>query len=238
MNFDPPLISATLLKRYKRFLADVRLHNGELITAHCPNTGSMLNCADPNQPCWLSLSDNVKRKYPYTLEITTATHGGLAGINTHRANALVEEALTAGVITELNGFDKLQREVTYGQEKSRVDFLLQYADKQCYLEVKNVTLSMENQIAMFPDAVTSRGTKHLRELVSMIEQGNRAVLLYCVQLSSVNSMTVANHIDPQYADTLYWAQQQGLEVLAYQAEMSNTEIVLNKAINVSMNANA
>ena len=230
MQFNPPLLSGTLLKRYKRFLADVRLSDGSLITAHCPNTGSMLHCADVDQPCWLSLSDNVKRKYPHTLEITTATYGGLAGVNTNRANALVEEALTSGVIQEFHGFDQLRREVTYGEENSRIDFLLSYADQDCYLEVKNVTLAMNAEVAMFPDAVTVRGAKHLRELAAMAQLGHRAVLLFCVQLTTVNRVSVASHIDPQYAETLKWAQQQGVEVLAYQALMSEAEIVLNKAI--------
>ena len=163
MKFDPALGEGLLLRRYKRFLADIQLSSGEIITIHCPNTGSMKNCWLENTPCWFSDSGNAKRKYRHTLEITTTPEGALAGVNTGRANALVEEAIHSGVIRELQGYDSLRREVKYGEENSRIDLLLSRDDGDCYVEVKNVTLA-EGARGMFPDAVSVRGAKHLREL--------------------------------------------------------------------------
>jgi sugar fermentation stimulation protein A len=219
---------ARLLKRYKRFLADIRLPNGTELTIHCPNTGSMKNCVLSESPCWYSVSDSKTRKYPQTLEVVTAPGGHLAGINTARTNELVEQALRDEVIAELRGYKTLRREVVYGSEKSRIDFLLSnralLVDKPedarlCYLEVKNVTLMEAEGEGFFPDAVSERGSKHLRELMAMVEQGHRAVLLFCVQHTGIQSVRAAAHIDPVYAATLQAARAAGVEFIAYAARI-------------------
>jgi sugar fermentation stimulation protein A len=235
MKFSPPLQQATLLKRYKRFLADIRLDTGndksaEQTTIHCPNTGSMKNCWAPETPCWFSVSDNPKRKYPFTWEIATTPAGDLAGINTGRANALVVEAINNGVISELQGYDELRTEVKYGEENSRIDILLSGEQGLCYVEIKNCTLLEEK--GYFPDAVSTRGTKHLRELIAMVEAGHRAVLLFCVQHTGIESVAPAAHIDSAYAETFAEAVSAGVEVLAYRARLSAEEISLEQAIPV------
>lgn len=232
MKFSPPLQQATLLKRYKRFLADIRLDNGEETTIHCPNTGSMKNCWEAETPCWYSVSDNPKRKYPFTWEIATTPAGDLAGINTGRANALVVEAINDGVVTELQGYDELRTEVKYGEENSRIDILLSGEQGQCYVEIKNCTLLEDDNKGYFPDAVSTRGTKHLRELIAMVEAGHRAVLLFCVQHSGIKSVAPAAHIDAAYAETFAEAVNAGVEVLAYRAQMSAEEIKLVQALPV------
>lgn len=217
---------ALLLKRYKRFLADIRLPGGTELTIHCPNTGSMKNCVLPESPCWYSVSDSKTRKYPQTLEVVTTPGGYLAGINTMRTNALVERALRENVIAELRGYKTLRREVVYGSEKSRIDFLLSDSEsltdnredaRLCYLEVKNVTLMEAEGEGFFPDAVSERGSKHLRELMAMVEHGHRAVLLFCVQHTGIKSVKAAHHIDSVYGETLLAAVNAGVEVLAYTA---------------------
>src|SRR5690606_16587734 len=164
MRFDPPLEEGRLIRRYKRFLADIETVNGELLTIHCPNTGSMLNCQVEGGQVWFSRSNDPKRKLPGTWEIGETPQGRLFCVNTGRANGLIEEALRGGVITELNGFTELKREVAYGQESSRIDFRLDYPGGPAYIEVKSVTLGFDgSSVAAFPDAVTQRGAKHLRE---------------------------------------------------------------------------
>lgn len=217
-----PLYPAVLRKRYKRFLADILLPDGRELTIHCPNTGSMKNCVVPDSPCWYSVSDSKTRKYPQTLELVTTPGNHLAGINTARANELVDLAIRAGVISELQGYLSLQREQVYGQEKSRIDFLLgeNPADARlCYVEVKNVTLMETACEGFFPDAVSERGTKHLRELMMMVRQGHRAVLLFCVQHTGIKRVRPADHIDKLYGATLREAKVAGVEVLAYAAEI-------------------
>ncbi|MDP5209149.1 DNA/RNA nuclease SfsA [Microbulbifer sp. 2205BS26-8] len=225
MKFTPPLQKATLLRRYKRFLADVESPEGEVFTIHCPNTGSMKNCWIVGGPCWYSDSGNHKRKYRHTLEITATPEGALAGVNTGRANALVEEAVLAGTIRELQGYESLRREVRYGEEKSRIDFLLSGRAGVCYVEVKNVTLA-KGRRGFFPDAVSVRGAKHLRELQKLAERGVRTVLFYCVQHSGIESVEAAREIDPGYAEALDSAVSTGVEVLAYKARLSAGEITL------------
>lgn len=232
MLFEPPLQPATLLRRYKRFLADVTLPSGETITLHCPNTGSMKNCVVPGSECWFSGSTNPKRKYPNTWEIATTVAGGLAGVNTHRANALVTEALGRGLIPELLGFKQMAREVRYGHENSRIDFLLSFDDQLCYVEVKNVTLVETAGQGLFPDAVSLRAVKHLRELQAMVKQGHRAVIFFCAQLQNVGYVAPADHIDPRYGDSLRQAAQAGVETMAYRADLSPGEIVLAESIPV------
>ena len=227
MKFSSPLIPATLIRRYKRFLADVTLETGEQVTVHTPNTGSMLGCAEPGSRVWLKDSGNPARKYPLGWELSSSESGTLIGVNTHLANQLVQEGIETGAIAELQGYESLRREVGYGNEGSRIDLLLQHtARPACYIEVKNVTLLLEAGVAAFPDAVSQRGSKHLRELIGMVRQGYRAVLLFCVQRADAEVMVPAREIDPVYADTLATAVQQGVEVMVYRARVSPTEIRL------------
>jgi len=229
VKLDPPLQQAVLLRRYKRFLADIETPSGETFTIHCSNTGSMKNCWVENTPCWYSDSGNPKRKYRHTLEVTTTPEGALAGVNTGRANDLVEEAIARGVVAELAGYDCLRREVRYGDENSRIDLLLQGAAGDCYVEVKNVTLA-EGCRGLFPDAVSSRGAKHLRELRKLAASGVRAVLFYCVQHTGIETVEAAREIDPAYAGALDEAVAAGVEVLAYRASINADEIALREAI--------
>ncbi|MCY1271976.1 Sugar fermentation stimulation protein A [compost metagenome] len=225
MRFEPPLEEGRLLQRYKRFLADIETPQGERLTIHCPNTGSMLNCLSPGCRVWFSRSANPKRKLPGTWELSETPQGRLACVNTARANALVEEALRGGLIGELAGFATLKREVAYGVEKSRADFRLDYPGGPAFVEVKSVTLGFDaTPVAAFPDAVTLRGSKHLRELAALARQGVRAVQLYCVNLSGIEAVRPAAEIDPQYAAALREAVRAGVEVLAYGAEVGSVEI--------------
>ena len=226
MKFTQELVSGTLLRRYKRFLADVELENGEMVTAHTPNTGSMMGCCEPGSPVWLSRSDNPKRKYALSWEIVGVEGDTLVGINTGLPNRLVAEAIDNGVVKELQGYADLRKEVRYGKEKSRIDILLE--DEQlglCYVEVKNVTLVNDGH-AFFPDAVSSRGAKHLRELAAMCEAGHRGVIFFCVQRVDALDVSPADDIDPEYGKTLREAMASGVEALAYRAEVSPQEISL------------
>jgi sugar fermentation stimulation protein A len=176
---------------------------------------------------WLQDSGNPARKYRLGWELSTSEGGTLIGVNTHLANQLVREGIEAGVIAELQGYDSLRREVRYGQEGSRIDLLLQHAARPaCYIEIKNVTLLRDEGVAAFPDAVSQRGTKHLRELTNLVQQGYRAVLMFCVQRADADVVEPAGDIDPIYADTLRTAVRQGVEVLAYQAQVTTSEITL------------
>ncbi|MEE4073374.1 DNA/RNA nuclease SfsA [Pseudomonas viridiflava] len=233
MRFSPELEQGRLIVRYKRFLADIETDSGELLTIHCPNTGSMLNCMMPGGRVWFSRSSDPKRKLPGTWEISETPQGRFACINTGRANSLVEEALRAGVITELNGFTALKREVAYGQENSRVDFRLEYPDGFVYLEVKSVTLGFDGSpVAAFPDAVTQRGARHLRELAALAREGVRSVLLYCVNLTGIESVRPAQEIDPAYALALKDAMDAGVEVLAYGVQLDPQEVRIDRRLQV------
>lgn len=227
MHFTPPLASATLIKRYKRFLADVVTPEGELLTLHCANTGSMTGCATPGVTVWYSTSSVATRKYPHSWELTYTQAGDVICVNTLRANALVKEALSEQRLLALAGYTHLASEVKYGSERSRIDFMLQADDRlNCYIEVKSVTLLQLGR-GYFPDAVTTRGQKHLRELMSVVAGGERAVLLFAVLHSGINAVSPARHIDPTYAQLLIEAQQQGVEVLAYKAEFSADTMILH-----------
>ena len=230
MKISPAFEEAIFIKRYKRFFADIELRDGSELTIHCANTGSMKNCLSPGQPCWFSRSDNPKRKLPGTLEIITTTGGRLAGVNTVRPNKLVVEAIENGVISELEGYDTLRTEVRYGEEKSRIDILLEQGEAQCFIEVKSVTLEAQGKQARFPDAVTSRGAKHLRELMHVVEQGQRGVLVFCVQLSDIEEVCAAEDIDPLYSQTLVEAIAAGVEVLVYGCRLSEDEIVIDRKL--------
>jgi sugar fermentation stimulation protein A len=228
VKFSSDLIPATLIRRYKRFLADVTLvGNDTMVTVHTPNTGTMLGCAVPGSRVWLQDSGNPARKYRLGWELSTSEAGDLIGVNTHLANQLVREGIESGVIAELQGYASLRQEVRYGQESSRIDLLLQHkARPACYIEVKNVTLVRNEGVAAFPDAVSQRGTKHLRELTNLVQQGYRAVLLFCVQRADAKVVEPARDIDPTYADTLRTAVKQGVEVLAYRAQVTTSAITL------------
>lgn len=233
MRFDPPLEEGRLLRRYKRFLADIETAGGEQLTIHCPNTGSMLNCMSEGCRVWFSRSQDPKRKLPGTWELGETPHGRLACINTARANALVEEALRGGVITELAGFTGLRREVRFGEENSRADFCLEFTTGPAWIEVKSVTLGFaDSAVAAFPDARTERGTRHLRELAAQARAGVRAVQLYCVNLSGIKAVRAAQEIDPAYAAGLREAREAGVEVLAYGAEITPEAIRLVRRLDV------
>lgn len=230
MNFDPPLTQGVLLKRYKRFLVDVRLASGEVIVLHCANTGSMKRCLVAESPCWFSWADKPGRKLPGTLEIVTTAAGELAGVNTGRANALVREAIAAGRIAELSGYENIASEVRYGSENSRIDLLLTQGERLCYVEVKNVTLEAGDGWAQFPDATTARGVKHLRELMRVAAEGHRAVLFFCTQLSGARKVSPAAEIDPNYARTLCEAMNSGVEVFSYGCRLAPEEISIQHRI--------
>ncbi len=234
MIFAPPLEAGVFLRRYRRFFADVRCTDGSELTLHCANTGSMRNCGVPGSRCWFSRSHDPRRKLPGTLEIVTTGDGRRAGVNTGRANALVAEALGHDRIGALVGYPELRREVRYGSENSRIDFLLGGSGSPCYLEVKSVTLSLGDGVAAFPDAVTQRGMKHLRELEAVSAQGARAVLLFCVQLNDVHTLVPADHLDPAYGEALRRARGQGVEVLAWACAVSAAEIRLDREIAVEL----
>lgn len=214
MIFDPPLQRATLVRRYQRFLADVQLTDGRRLTLHCPNTGSMRGCAEPGWPVWFSDSGNPQRKYPHTWELVQNGRGDWIGVNTGRANGLVKAAVLVGSIPALRGYEKVRQEVKYGSEGSRIDLLLEKPGAACFVEIKSVTLG-DGGTGYFPDAVTARGRKHLRELMQMGAQGHRAVLLFCVQHSGINVVRPADAIDPAYGCQLREAVQAGVEVLAW-----------------------
>ena len=236
MRFDPPLEEGRLIRRYKRFLADIETVSGEMLTIHCPNTGSMFNCMVEGGQVWFSRSNDPKRKLPGTWEIGETAQGRLFCVNTGRANGLIEEALRAGVIAELNGFTELKREVAYGQESSRIDFRLEYPGGPAYIEVKSVTLGFDgSSVAAFPDAVTQRGAKHLRELAHLARDGIRAVQLYCVNLSGIDAVRPAEEIDSAYAAALREAVACGVEVLAYGVRLTHEEMVVDRRLEVLLN---
>ncbi len=245
MQFSPSLQSATLIKRYKRFLADIELANGEYTTIHCANTGAMTGCDDPGNKIWYSTSDNPKRKYPCSWELSETSQGHRICVNTARANQLAIEAIQDGTIAELQGYEQLRTEVKYGNENSRIDILLCSETKpNCYIEVKSVTLLDEKCLdtgeeakfpgqGFFPDAVTTRGQKHLRELSEMAQSGSRAILLFAVLHSGIEKVSPAHHIDANYSQLLKKALEAGVEVLCYKAVLSDNEIRLVSAIDFS-----
>lgn len=225
MDFNSPLQSARLIKRYKRFLADVITPEGQTLTIHCANTGAMTGCAEPGDTVWYSTSANPKRKYAHSWELTETQAGDWICVNTLRANAVIKEALEAQKIAELTGYQSLKSEVGYGNENSRIDFLLPGENRpdrympDCYIEVKSVTL-FDGGSGYFPDAVTLRGQKHLRELEQMVKQGKRSILCFAVLHSAITQVSVAEHIDQRYAELLKEVQQNGVEILCYNATIS------------------
>ena len=220
----------TLIKRYKRFLADIKLRNGEIITAHCPNPGAMTTCWQQGDKVILTLSKNSKRKLPYTLELIQHK-GSWIGINTHRANHLVEEALNDKKILPLQKITNWQREKKYGMEKSRIDFWTTYNKQEIFLEVKSVTYQLENDsFFQFPDAKTERGQKHLRELTAMAQQGHRAILLFAIQRQNGTKFKIAKHIDSIYYKLFVKAIDMGVEVLPCITDIKENKITITGEI--------
>jgi sugar fermentation stimulation protein A len=235
MRFPSPLERGRLVRRYKRFLADVTLDTGRAVTASCANTGSMLGLSTPGSTVWLSHSDSPTRKYAYTWEMVETDLGqgpSLVGINTSHPNRLVAEAIAAGRVKKLAGYPSLRREVKYGAA-SRIDILLEDAKKgRCYVEVKNVHLMRHAGLAEFPDSVTARGVKHLRELSQMVAEGHRAVMLYLIQRTDAKRFALAGDIDPAYSEAFREARAAGVEAMAFSSRMSPEEIVLDKAVRI------
>lgn len=223
----PPLIRGTLINRYKRFMADVRLRNGHVVTAHCPNSGSMAACCEPGQLVFLSRHNSPSRRLKYTWEMIEMP-GSLVGVNTSVPNWLARAAILAGKVPELVGFDTVRTEVRYGGN-SRVDLLLEKGDKCCFVEVKNCTL-VENRAAYFPDAVTERGLKHLVELQKEVKRGNRAAMFYIIQRMDAEAFSPADHIDPAYGRELRKALKNGVEIVAYDVAIDLETIRLNRPL--------
>ena len=233
MKFKDELIQATLSRRYKRFLADVQLENGEEVTAHCANPGAMDGLKDPGIVVWLSKSDNPKRKLKYSWELAEINSFGktvLVGINTAHPNRLAMEAIEQNLVSELAGYDDCKKEVRYGQN-SRIDILLtKNAGHRCYVEVKNVHLLRQQGLAEFPDSVTKRGAKHLDELSNMVADGHRAVMLYVIQREDVTLFSIAKDKDPFYGEAFERARNRVVEMIAYACEMSTKAIQLKHKI--------
>jgi sugar fermentation stimulation protein A len=233
MRFATPLIPATLLRRYKRFLADVVLGSGEEVTVHVANPGSMIGLMSPGSKVWLSKSNNPKRKLAYSWELVAVDFGSgpeLVGINTAHPNGLVADAIAAGGIPELVGYPSVRREVKYGRN-SRIDFLLRAPDKpDCYVEVKNVHLMRQAGLAEFPDSVTVRGAKHLDELAVMVSLGKRAVMLFLIQIGSAVRFALARDIDPGYGKAFDRARAAGVEAIARRCDLTTDSIVVSSPV--------
>jgi sugar fermentation stimulation protein A len=232
VKFPDPLLRATLIKRYKRFLSDHELEDGTTVTAHCANTGAMLGLTAPGSETWLSPARNPDRKLRYSWEMIRVAPGagGLVGIHTAHPNTIVAEAIAAGNVAELAGYTGIRREVRYG-ENSRIDLLLEKdGAPPCYVEVKNVHLRREDDLAEFPDSVTQRGAKHLRELSGVVQGGGRAVMLYLVQRADCDAFALAADIDPEYAAAFAEAHQSGVEALCYACRLSEREITLDRPL--------
>ncbi|HVO96376.1 MAG TPA: DNA/RNA nuclease SfsA [Terriglobales bacterium] len=231
MRFPSKLISGTLIQRYKRFLADVRLANGEIVTVHCTNTGSMLGCKTPGSAVLISRSANLNRKLAYTWEMIRID-GAWVGINTMHPNRLVAEAIAAGAIPELGGYDAIRREVKVSGH-SRLDLCLEGAAGLCYVEIKNVTVSFDGAAA-FPDAVSERATKHLKELIRLKRKGHRAVVFFVVQRGDCDYFRPADEVDPEYGRWLRRAVKAGVEALPYVARVTPREILLAQRLDVQL----
>jgi sugar fermentation stimulation protein A len=224
----PRLISGRLIRRYKRFLADVRLSSGETVTAHCPNTGRMAGCSDPGRTVYLSCHDNPNRKYRYTWELIRMPTS-LVGVNTLVPNRLVYESLLAGGLPEFAGIKEVRREVAAGKG-SRIDLMAKVQNgARCYVEVKNCTL-VDEGVAQFPDAVTARGLKHIEELHRLARQGHRVVMFYFVQRMDAVCFRPADHIDPAYGRRLRQALEEGLEAIAYDVVLTTRQIRLHRRL--------
>ncbi len=226
MRFQTPLVPAVLIRRYKRFLADVTLDSGETVTAHCANSGSMMGLAEPGMRIWLEPNDDPKKKLKYGWRLVEHDGGDFTGVDTSVPNRALKAALMAGEVPGLQ-YKQVRPEVKYG-ENSRIDFLLSDGDKRAFVEVKSVTLSRQPGFAEFPDSVTARGLKHLGDLAATVAEGHRAVMLYLVQRTDCDRVGIAGDIDPAYAAGLAQARAAGVEVLAFDCRISPEEIVLGR----------
>lgn len=227
MKFEN-LIHGKLIKRYKRFLADIVLDNDEMITAHVPNSGAMTSTIEPNCDVWVTYHDDPKRKLKYTLELSYINNEYIC-INTKIAEKVGIEAIKNGVIKELNDYESLKPEQKYGNQNSRIDVLLEKKDEKCFVEIKSVTLKIDDYLA-FPDAVTSRGTKHLQELQDMVKEDHRAVMLYIIQRTDNLPFKIAKEIDKKYNDEFEIAKKNGVEILVYQSSIDLNEIKITKKV--------
>lgn len=229
-RFSSSLIHGKLIKRYKRFLVDVELSNGELVTAHCPNTGAMTGCDIKGVNVMLSVSNNPKRKYPYTWEYSSDLAGNLIGINSATANKVVKDALVKRQIPELQHYANVYPETKHGD--SRIDFMLQEdGAPDAYVEVKSVTLA-EGKVALFPDTVTTRGTKHCHELAAIAQQGHQAFLFFCIQRENIHAFKIAQHIDPKYAQSIEYAKENGVKILIYDCQLLDQGIRISKTLSM------
>jgi len=226
MKFDTPLIHGRLIRRYKRFLSDIQLDNGEIVVAHCTNSGSMKTCLKDNAEVYISPAQDPKRKTQYTWEMIKLNERWV-GINTMHPNLIAFEAIKNNEIPQLIGYEHVKREVKVGN--SRIDIMAQKSNETCFIEVKNVTMK-EGNIALFPDAVTTRGKKHLDELVQLKKEGIRAVMVYIIQRMDVDTFAPAEDVDPLYAKTLRKAYKNGVEIIPLQVTVSPSEIKINKQL--------
>tara|TARA_X000000950_G_scaffold73145_1_gene90857 strand:- start:227 stop:922 length:696 start_codon:yes stop_codon:yes gene_type:complete len=231
MNFKSELISGLLIKRYKRFFADIKIKN-QIVTAHCPNTGSMQGLLNAGNKVWISKTDKPNRKLKYTLEIIESGKSKV-GVNTHSSNKIVYHALKNNLINELKDFREIKPEAKFG-ENTRFDFLVFKKKNKAFIEVKNVTLSRNKKIAEFPDAITTRGLKHINELVKASKKNYKIFILYLIQRDDCNSFTIAKDIDPYYANALTKAVKNKLKILCYDCKFSTKGIKLNNRINFKL----
>jgi len=229
MKFIKRLIKGKLIKRYKRFFADINIKN-EIITAHCPNTGSMMGLLDQNNEVWISKNNNPKRKLKYTLEIIKAKDN-LVGVNTHLANKIVYEGLSNNLINEFMNSDSIKPEVYYNKN-TRFDFLVNKNNQNHFIEVKNVTLFRTNNVAEFPDAVTSRGSKHIKTLVDAIKKGYKSYVLFLVQIQNIENFQIAKDIDKIYYENYLLAKKDGVQFLAYRCNIDTNSITIEKKLNI------
>ena len=229
MKFSKRLIKGKLIKRYKRFFADINIKN-EIITAHCPNTGSMMGLLDQNNEVWISKNNDPKRKLKYTLEIIK-TKDNLVGVNTHLANKIVYEGLSNNLINEFMNSDSIKPEVYYNKN-TRFDFLVNKNNQNHFIEVKNVTLFRTNNVAEFPDAVTSRGSKHIKTLVDAIKKGYKSYVLFLVQIQNIENFQIAKDIDKIYYKNYLLAKKDGVQFLAYRCNIDTNSITIEKKLNI------
>ena len=232
MNFNKKLISGEFVKRYKRFFVDVKINN-RIITAHCPNTGSMMGLLSANNKVWLSRSENPERKLKYTLQIIEDKKS-MVGVNTHLSNKIVLKALEENLIKDLKNLDNIKSEVKFGRD-TRFDFLVSKNNKKIFIEVKNVTLSRKNGVAEFPDAVTTRGLKHINELINASKKGFETYLLFLIQRNDCNQFKIAQDIDPDYYKLLTKAAKKKLNIICYDCKFSPKGIKLNNNIKFKIN---
>lgn len=234
MEFPTPLVPARLIRRYKRFLADARLDTGEEVNAHCPNPGSMMGLSDPGLRIWLEPNDDPRKKLKYGWRLAELGDGHWAGIDTAVPNRVVAEALATGAIPELADYPSVRAEVPYGTERSRIDFLLSGGGRpDGYVEVKNVHLRRNGALAEFPDSVTARGAKHLRELAAIAAKGQRAVMLYLVQRTDCDRLAMAADLDPAYAQAFLAARAAGVEMLCYSTRIDRHGVTLGDRLGIA-----